>query len=87
MIRTEFESAYASSVATAVAYEMNKRFSPVLSEQMEYFSNAAKTGMYCNHGCEFSARLSALFDRQPSADKISALKGDIEDVKQVPNQA
>jgi hypothetical protein len=45
MIRTEFESAYASSVATAVAYEMNKRFSPVLSEQMEYFSNAAKTGV------------------------------------------
>uniref|UniRef100_A0A7S0M010 Uncharacterized protein n=1 Tax=Cryptomonas curvata TaxID=233186 RepID=A0A7S0M010_9CRYP len=58
-IRADFESEFASSVATAVAYEMNKRFNKVLSEQMEYFSDSAKT------------------------DKVNALKGDIEDVKQV----
>ncbi len=46
MIRTDFESEFASSVATAVAYEMNKRFNKVLAAQMEYFSDSAKTGLW-----------------------------------------
>mmetsp|Transcript_71926 Transcript_71926/g.192067 ORF Transcript_71926/g.192067 Transcript_71926/m.192067 type:complete len:156 (-) Transcript_71926:160-627(-) len=42
-ISGEFESQFAESIATAVAYEMNKRFSKNLSDNMESFSNSVKS--------------------------------------------
>ncbi len=60
---------------------MNKRFNKVLSEQMDFFSNSAKTGIFDSMLLLISR--PTFYENLFEPDKIHALKGDIEDVKQV----
>eukprot|EP00802_Teleaulax_amphioxeia_P017273 Tamp_17424.p1 GENE.Tamp_17424~~Tamp_17424.p1 ORF type:complete len:199 (-),score=49.70 Tamp_17424:514-1110(-) len=78
-IKTQFFERYSDVVATAVAFEMNKTFASVLTQQMDAFN--AGPGPRAEAG----ARDSGLEGRTggAGADKIEKVRGEIEEVKQV----